>query len=103
MLCDGPCGDIKYLGKGIFEIKDKILSQKKIIGLIADGAGVLSMYSIAYASLYANEDIKIIFLNINKTISDIFFQKELDELASKFKKNFTLFNCLSNHNDNSDG
>ena len=61
------------------------------------------MYSIAFASLHANENIQIIFLNINRTISDIFCQKELDELAQKFKKNFKLFNCLSHHDDESDG
>ena len=61
-------------------MRHKILPPKKIIGLISQGAGVLSMYSIAYASLHANENIEIIFLNINMKKSDIFCQKDLNEL-----------------------
>ncbi len=61
------------------------------------------MYSIAYASLHANENIEVIFLNINMKKSDIFCQKEFDELQQKFYKKFKLFNCLSHHNNYTDG
>ena len=103
LLCEGPYGLAKYFGSGNFRYKGKPLTPKKRIGLIAGGTGITPMYAIAYASLHANEGIDFTFLYSNKTKNDVFLQKELDELATKFPNQFKLFYTLTRHNEERDG
>jgi len=77
ILCEGPVGKLKYHGNGEFKYMAKTIPDKKWIGLIAGGTGITPCYSIAAASVLANDgmDVKLVFSN--KTKGDILCENEL--------------------------
>ena len=73
ILCEGPpAGKIKYLGFGDFNLFKRPFKHRKTkIGLIAGGSGITPLYSIAQASIYADDGLEIVLLFSNKTKADI--------------------------------
>eukprot|EP00741_Cyanophora_paradoxa_P008888 tig00001408_g8604.t1 len=71
-------------------------NMKRHMTMIAGGTGVTPMYQVAKAILSDPEDkttINLIFANV--TEGDILIRKELEELASKHPKRFSLYHVLN--------
>ena len=82
-MCEGPIGCIRYLGHGKIQVKNNILHTKKTIFLCAGGSGITPMFSVAQASVLANDGVKVILIFSNKTKDDILIEKEINDLAAK--------------------
>jgi cytochrome-b5 reductase len=77
----GPVGKLKYLGNGVFDIKGKKRTYKKI-GMVAGGTGITPMYQIIKYALSHNEPLEFGLLFANKSQKDILLRDELDAFAS---------------------
>ncbi|KAL5260528.1 hypothetical protein ACHWQZ_G010610 [Mnemiopsis leidyi] len=92
----GPCGKIRYLGKGEFETeksKDNIAKLRcKRIGMIAGGSGITPMLQLIKDVVkHRNDNTEMTLLFSNKTENDILCRGALDEMSCpKFKVCHTL-------------
>ena len=81
----------------------KTIPNKKWIGLIAGGTGITPCYSIAAASLLANDGIDIKLVFSNKTKEDILCDSQLQGLKDINPVKFDYFHTLTDHNAEQDG
>lgn len=99
---EGPFGQLTYLGHSNFLIRKKPVKKTKI-GLIAAGTGITPIFSIAQASIYANDGLEIKMIYSNKTKDDILLKDELDRLLSMNNDKFALYHTLTRHNEEAHG
>ncbi|XP_063679867.1 NADH-cytochrome b5 reductase 1-like [Bolinopsis microptera] len=92
----GPCGKIRYLGKGVFEVeksRDNIIKLNcKRMGMIAGGSGITPMLQLIRDVVKnRNDNTEMTLLFSNKTENDILCRGALDEMCCpKFKICHTL-------------
>ena len=102
-MCEGPIGKCKYLGNGTFIYNKKELPHKNNLAFISGGTGITPHYSIALASIMAQDGLNIKLLFTNKSKSDIICQNELENLRKINPEKFELFYTLTRHNEETDG
>ena len=96
---DGPKGNLKYTGYGIFTHMNKMGAKKKRLGLLAAGTGLNPLYSIAQASVLAKDGFEISMVCSNKTPDDIILKAELDALVHHGEGRFKVHHTLTRHEE----
>ena len=97
---EGPKGNLRYTGYGIFtDMKGKMMPKKKRLGLLAAGTGLNPLYSIAQASVLAKDGLEITIVCSNKTPDDILLKAELDALIHHGQGNLKVYYTLTRHEE----
>lgn len=81
-----PCGDFHY----------SFLRDKKNVVAITGGSGVTPFISMAKAIVENSENFNLTIIVGNKTVSDIIWEKQLNEIVKQSKGKVKVVNVLSN-------
>jgi NAD(P)H-flavin reductase len=86
----GPTGHIVYEGQGVFNMKHKKRTYKKI-GCMSGGTGVTPCFQLMQHTANHGEPLEISLLYANQTPDDILMKDELDAFTNKgMKVNYTV-------------
>lgn len=72
-----------------------VASQGKTITLFAAGSGITPVLSIAKQQLSLNDKNKVVLFYVNKTVNDIIFKDELDQLSEEYNERFIVHHLLT--------
>mmetsp|Transcript_24382 Transcript_24382/g.73162 ORF Transcript_24382/g.73162 Transcript_24382/m.73162 type:complete len:305 (-) Transcript_24382:51-965(-) len=90
----GPIGTIEYLGRGKWMYGRREI-QATAVGMMAGGTGITPMYQVACAALKdAGDTTTFSLIFANQTEADILLKAELDALAAKHPKRFSVHYTL---------
>eukprot|EP00611_Tribonema_gayanum_P025862 TRINITY_DN6004_c0_g2_i3.p2 TRINITY_DN6004_c0_g2~~TRINITY_DN6004_c0_g2_i3.p2 ORF type:complete len:863 (-),score=363.94 TRINITY_DN6004_c0_g2_i3:318-2906(-) len=79
----GPLGEIEYLGRSEFAIRNTPPRTVRHVGMLAGGTGITPMYQVARAVLSdPADDTRLWLLAANQTEDDILLRGELDALVA---------------------
>jgi len=80
------------LPQGNFKL---VASQGKTITLFAAGSGITPILSIAKQQLSLNDKNKVVLFYVNKSMNEIIFKNELDQLSEKYGERLIVHHLLT--------
>lgn len=89
---------INFLGyTGAYVLPENVREQTDEIVHLVAGSGVVPNYAILKDELLLNKNpgVKHVMINVNKTIDDIIYLKDLERLRADFPDRFSLFHMLT--------
>lgn len=89
---------IQFLGyTGAYTLPEDVSQQTDEVLHIVAGSGVVPNFAILKEELLENKNpsVRHIMINVNKTVDDIIYFKELEKLYRDFPERFSLFHLLT--------
>jgi 3-ketosteroid 9alpha-monooxygenase subunit B len=93
---------IHFLGyTGAYTVPDNVSEQTSEVLHLVAGSGIVPNYAILKDELLGKKNlgVKHIMINVNKTIDDVIYLKELEQLHREFPDRFKLFQMLTREED----